>query len=105
MADELTLDNPHDRGLAPSRLPEKIQWAAIGLFVLALVVSAGFVLFEHWRRAAIMLGGAMVWLAIVRMSCDSQRVGVLAVRSRRFDAAFCAILGGALLFLSLSVDS
>lgn len=70
-----------------------------------MVVSAVYALSEHWRRATVVLGAAMLWLAVVRLTCDSRRVGVLAVRSRHFDALFTTALGGALLFLALSVDS
>ena len=60
---------------------------------------------EHWRRATFILGAAMVWLAVVRRTCDSHRVGVFAVRSRRFDSIFSAVIGAALLWLSASVDA
>ncbi|MDN6460448.1 MAG: DUF3017 domain-containing protein, partial [Corynebacterium flavescens] len=36
---------------------------------------------------------------------DSQRVAVLAVRSRRFDAFFTAVIGAAITFLAASVDA
>ena len=47
----------------------------------------------------------MVWLAIVRLSCDSKQIGVLAVRSRRFDTMFCAGVGAAMMWLAYSVDA
>jgi len=42
---------------------------------------------------------------VVRLTCDSRRVGVLAVRSRRFDACFTGLLGAVMAFLAFSVDS
>ena len=104
-APRLPVDNPHDRALKPSRLPGPVQWFFIALFVAGVALSGVYSLWEHWRRATFVLGASMVWLAFVRLTCDSARVGVLAVRSRRFDAAFTAALGGAMLFLSASVDS
>lgn len=101
----LSLDNPHDRGLAPSRLPGTLQWIFVAAFVVAVALSGFYAVFAHWRRATFVLGAAMLWLSVVRLSCDSRRVGVLAVRSRRFDAAFTAALGGAMVFLAASVDA
>ena len=46
-----------------------------------------------------------MWLTVVRLTCDSSRVGVLAVRSRRFDACFTGILGAAMVFMAFSIDA
>lgn len=101
----LPVSNPHDVNLKPSPLPGWLQWVFIGLFCAAVVVSGVLSLMEHWRRATFVLGAAMVWLTAVRLTCDSRRVGVFAVRSRRFDSIFTACMGAALLWLSASVDS
>lgn len=101
----MTLSNPHDVHLRPSRLPRALQWAMLGAFVLLVVGSGIYAVTEHWRRATFSLGVAMLWLAVVRLSCDSKVLGVFAVRSRSFDATFTALLGAAMLFLSASVDS
>lgn len=101
----VSLVNPHDAHLKPSALPPAVQWVAIGLFVVAVAVSGFYAVFEHWRRATLLLGGALVWLTVVRLTCDSSRVGVLAVRSRRFDAWFTGILGAAMAFLAFSIDA
>ena len=99
------LDNPHDLSVAPSRLPHWVQWGFLGWFVLGVIVASVFALTEHWRRATFVLGASLLWLAVVRYTCDSRIVGVFAVRSRRFDAAFCTVLGGTMAFLAASVDS
>ena len=99
------LDNPHDRGLAPSRLPVTAQWVLVGLFVIAVVVATLFAVTEHWRRATFTLGVSMIYLAVLRLVCDSKVMGLLAVRSRRFDAFYCTVLGGTMAFLAASVDS
>lgn len=100
-----SVSNPHDIHLKPSRLPVWLQWLFIGLFAVAVVASGVMSLLEHWRRATFILGAAMVWLTVVRRTCDSHRVGVFAVRSRRFDSIFSAVIGAALLWLSASVDA
>lgn len=99
------LDNPHDVGLKPSKLPLMAQYGCLGLFLLAIVVSGGFAVMEHWRRATFTLGAGLVWLSVVRLTCDSKVLSVLAVRSRKFDAIFTSVIGAFILFLSSSVDS
>ena len=107
MTDEpsLSLDNPHDLGTKPSPLPRALQWGGLTVFLIGLVVASGFAVTEHWRRATFMLGAAMIWLALLRLTCDSRVLGVFAVRSRRFDALFCAVVGGVMAFLAASVDA
>lgn len=100
-----SLDNPHDRGNRPSRLPAWAQWAGIALLIAGVVASGIFSGTEHWRRATFTLGVSLVWLGILRLTCDSTILGVLAVRSVRFDAAFCFLTGGLMTFLAASVDA
>ncbi|MDY3126518.1 MAG: DUF3017 domain-containing protein [Corynebacterium sp.] len=77
----------------------------IGVFVAGALASAVLSALEHWRRATVMLGAALLWLVLVRLTCDSARVGVFAVRSRKFDSVFSGFLGLLLIVLSISVDS
>ncbi|QNE88998.1 DUF3017 domain-containing protein [Corynebacterium incognita] len=99
------LSNPHDFNNAPSRLPAWAQWTGIAVFGLLFAASGFWALTEHWRRATFALGVGMLWLAVLRLTCDSDKMGILAVRSRRFDAAFSAALGALMAFLSASVDA
>lgn len=105
MSHEEMLANPHDRGLAPSRVPATVQKIGVGLFVIGVIAASLFSFTGHWRRATFTLGVAMIYLALLRLTCDSRIMGLLAVRSRRFDAVYCAILGGVMTFLATSVDS
>ena len=66
-----SLDNPHDIGTPPSRLPRRVQQLMVGLFVVGFVVATAFAVTEHWRRASFMLGAAMLWLTACRLTCDS----------------------------------
>ncbi|SDM12295.1 Protein of unknown function [Corynebacterium mycetoides] len=99
------LDNPHDVNNAPSPLPVRVQQAMAALFVLGFVASGLFSATEHWRRATFTLGVSMLWLAVMRLTCDSRVIGLVAVRSRRFDVAFTSVLGAAMMWLAWSVDS
>lgn len=102
---DLNLDNPHDRGNRPSRLPAWMQWAGVTLLIAGVVASGVFSATEHWRRATFTLGVALIWLSVLRLTCDSKILGVFAVRSVKFDVAFCLVTGGLMSFLSASVDS
>ncbi|MDO5373926.1 MAG: DUF3017 domain-containing protein [Corynebacterium glutamicum] len=105
ISEEQLLANPHDGGLAPSKFPIKVQKAGIVLFVIAVVAASAFALTEHWRRATFTLGASLLYLSLLRLTCDSKILGVLAVRSRRFDAIYTAIVGGLMTFLATSVDA
>lgn len=104
-SEELSLNNPHDMGNRPSKLPDWVQWAGITLLVAAVAMSGIWAITEHWRRATFALGAGIIWLGVLRLTCDSRILGVLAVRSVRFDTFFCFVVGGAMTFLSASVDA
>ncbi|WJZ01790.1 DUF3017 domain-containing protein [Corynebacterium freiburgense] len=97
--------NPHDSGNQPSSLPLRFQRVGLAIFVAGLIAACGFLATEHWRRSTFTLGCCLLWLAGLRLSCDSETLGVLAVRSQRFDAVFCSAIGGAMMFLAGTVDS
>jgi len=75
------------------------------LLVVGVLASGVFSATEHWRRATFTLGASMLWLALMRLTCDSRVIGLVAVRSRRFDVAFTSLLGAAMMWLAWSVDS
>ncbi|PRQ11397.1 hypothetical protein C1Y63_06600 [Corynebacterium sp. 13CS0277] len=99
------LRNPHDARLKPSAVPAWAQYAGIVLLGIGFAASSVWALTDHWRRATFALGVTMLWLTCLRLSCDSRILGVLAVRSRKFDCTFTTTLGGLLVFFALSVDS
>ncbi|RNE48813.1 DUF3017 domain-containing protein [Corynebacterium alimapuense] len=99
------LDNPHDRGLPASKVPRYLQRAGLVLFLAGVVFASGYALTEHWRRATLILGISLIWLTVLRMTCDSRVLGVFSVRSRRFDALFTLLIGGTMTFLAASVDA
>lgn len=98
------LVNPHDRAVPPSPLSTTVQRLLVGLFVLFVATAAVLFFLEHWRRGTVMLGGSLIYLGVTRWLVDSKIMGVLAVRSRKFDSSFTIILGMAMLWLALSVD-
>lgn len=103
-ARERLLANPHDARVAPSAISRPIQRVLVGVFVAFLVVVALLIGVDRWRRGTFMLGVAMMWLASIRWIVDSDVLGVLAVRSRKFDSLFSAAIGAMIVWLSVSVD-
>ncbi|MDK7213322.1 DUF3017 domain-containing protein [Corynebacterium pyruviciproducens] len=99
------LDNPHDVNLPPSRLPALWQEVGVGVFCVGLVAVLAFLFTEHWRRATFVLGLDFLVLSVLRAVCDSHILGVLSVRSRRFDIMFTTAVGLVMMVLAASVDS
>ncbi|AEI10140.1 putative membrane protein [Corynebacterium resistens DSM 45100] len=99
------LANPHDRAVPPSPLDISLQRVIVYAFVGMLLVVFGFILMNRWRRGVFILGFAMTYLAVVRWLVDSDILGVLAVRSRKFDSAFNASLGVAMMLIAFGVES
>ena len=75
------------------------------LVLLGVFVAALFVLFDRWRRGTFIFGSALILGAILRAFMPSEKVGMLAVRSKPFDVFTMAGLGGLVIYLSLSIDS
>jgi hypothetical protein len=99
------LDNPHDVDVRPSGWPQWFQMLLVLIFLVAVAAGVVSIIAEHWRRGIMSVGIGMVWLGVARWFVDSRLMGVLAVRSRKFDSAFCVIVGGLLLLIALQVDS
>lgn len=79
------------------------QWpvltvAGIGL-VAAVLVAAGF-----WRRGALLIGIGVGVAAGLRLLLPEDRVGVLAVRSRRLDVATMATVCAAVVYIAWTID-
>jgi hypothetical protein len=77
----------------------------IPIAAVALVVVAGLVLavLGHWRRGTVALAGATALAAVLRAAVPTRFVGVLAVRSRRFDVVFLAAVTGLLIAMALTI--
>nr|WP_284523287.1 DUF3017 domain-containing protein [Corynebacterium aquatimens] len=99
------MGQPHDLRNRPSPLPRWVQYAMIVVFAAGFIAASLFSATEHWRRATFTLGATMVWVALMRLTCDSKVIGLLAVRSRRFDVLFCTAVGAGMMWLAYSVDS
>ena len=79
------------------------QWpvltvAGIGL-VAAVLVAAGF-----WRRGALLIGIGVGVAAALRLLLPEDRVGVLAVRSRKLDVATMVTVCAAVVYIAWTID-
>ncbi|QLY31968.1 DUF3017 domain-containing protein [Nocardia huaxiensis] len=70
-----------------------------------LVVAVVFLAWDRWRRGTYVIGGATLLAAALRMMLPTERAGLLAVRSKRFDVAWMAVLGGATIAVAATIST
>ena len=65
------------------------------LLVVLSAVSGGvaYAAFGHWRRGALMIGGALLLGALLRLALPRGTAGLLAVRRRWIDVTVMAAIG------------
>jgi hypothetical protein len=75
-------------------------------FVL-LIAATGMVrtLTQHWREGAVLLGGALIVAAVLRLLLPTDRVGLLAIRSRPIDVLCYAGLGTVIAVLAMTITA
>lgn len=83
-----------------SRLPAWAPAAAVLLIAAAGIVR---VLTQHWREGGVLLGGALLVAAILRVLLTPEQAGLLVVRSRFLDAVCYTGLGAAMVFLAATI--
>lgn len=76
------------------------------LIVVAVIVlvAVGFVLADRWRRGAFVFGIATLVAAGFRLCFRTEEVGLLAVRGQAFDVTALTLVGGAIVWLAVSID-
>lgn len=70
-----------------------------------LVVAVVFLAWDRWRRGAVFIGGAALLAAAFRLLLPTERVGLLAVRSKPFDVSWLTVLGTAIIVLAATVNT
>ena len=87
----------------PRRYPSTIG-GAFYLLVLAVVgVAMAIVAAGEWRTGIRLMGGSLIFAALVRLALRARDAGMLAVRHKVLDAAILIVLGGLLIFLAGSI--
>lgn len=83
-----------------SRLPVH---APLSLVLLIAAVGMVRVLTEHWREGAVLLGGALLVAAVLRVLLPVDRVGLLAIRSRAIDVLCYSAFGVVMAALAVTI--
>lgn len=86
----------------------RLRWVLVQIPFMAVValvvIAAGFLVFDRWRRGAFVFGSAALIAALLRAVLPSSRVGLLEVRGRFADVVAMASAGVAILWLATSID-
>jgi uncharacterized membrane protein YvlD (DUF360 family) len=85
-----------------SRLPVHAPLAMVLLIAAAGMVR---VLTQHWREGAVLLGGAMIAAAVLRALLPTERVGLLAVRSRPVDVLCYGAFGVVMSIIAVQITA
>jgi len=82
--------------------PKVREWP---IALVLLCVAAGFavVLSNHFRRGSVVISGALMLAALLRLVLPVRRAGLLAVRSRFFDVVVLAGMGLAMFLTAVVV--
>lgn len=71
--------------------------------VSVLAVGVGFAALGHWRRAALLIAGALLLGAVLRLVLPRELAGLLTLRRRWVDVVVMAGMGTAVAVLALVV--
>ena len=85
------------------RYPSTIGGAFYLLVLVVVGVALLLVAVAEWRTGIRLMGGALIFAALVRMLLRARDAGMLAVRHKVLDAAILIVLGGLLIFLAGSI--
>lgn len=76
-----------------------------GLLLVLAIALAGMqrVLTAHWREGAVLLGGAMIVAAVLRVVLPMERTGLLAIRSKVVDVLLYSSFGLVMTVLAVTI--
>ena len=87
----------------PRRYPSTIGGAFYLLVLGVVAASMALVALHEWRTGIRLMGGSLIFAALVRLVLRRRDAGMLAVRHKVLDAAVLVVLGGLLIFLAGSI--
>lgn len=93
---------PHDED-DERRYPSTIGGAFYLVVLVVVGVALGIVAFGQWRTGIRLMGGSLIFAALVRLALRARDAGMLAVRHKLLDAAILIALGALLIFLAGSI--
>ena len=92
---------PHDDARRyPSTIGGMFYLLVLATVAVAITVAT---IDDHWRTGIRVMGGALVFAALVRLLLRARDAGMLAVRHKVLDAAILLVLGCLLIFLAGSI--
>lgn len=86
------------------RLRTAMAHVPLAIIAAFLLLALVLVIMDRWRRGAFVMGVATLLAAWFRLILPEVQAGLLAVRSRPFDVAALAAMGGTIVWLTLSID-
>jgi hypothetical protein len=80
-------------------------WLHVPFGLVLAVVLIGFLRISqsHWREGSFLLGCAFLLAAVFRASLPTERVGLLAIRSRVVDGLLFGVLGLLIVGVALTI--
>ena len=85
------------------RYPSTIGGMFYLLVMGGVAAALALVVLDEWRSGIRVMGGALLFAALVRLVLRTRDAGMLAVRHKLLDALILVLLGGALIFLADSI--
>ncbi|RIJ77436.1 DUF3017 domain-containing protein [Nakamurella silvestris] len=78
---------------------------AVPVVIVMVMIAVGLVLISlaHWRRGSILVGSAVFVAGVMRIFLSEERIGTLAVRSKRFDVGFYFLVAAVLAVVAIGV--
>lgn len=89
-------ERPGGRSPASVHLP-------FGLVVLICVIGFVRIATQNWREGAVLIGGALLVAAAMRVFIASEQLGLLAIRSRTVDIMLYSGLGLLIVSVALTI--
>lgn len=83
-----------------TRLP---VWAPTALVLLIAAAGLVRVLMEHWRQGGVLLGGALLVAAVLRVALPPEQAGLLVIRSRVLDVVCYVVPGIVMVLLAITI--
>ena len=85
------------------RYPSTIGGMFYLLVLATVVVAITVATLDEWRTGIRVMGGTLVFAALVRLLLRARDAGMLAVRHKVLDAVILLVLGALLIFLAGSI--
>lgn len=79
------------------------EHAPFGLVMLVVVGGLFWIAMSHWREGAVLLGGALLLAATLRVLTPDGRAGLLEIRSRPIDVVLYTALGLLIVFVAITI--